>query len=206
MEAFEHIVKLALEQDGYLVTSNVKFPVQRRTRKADRKEKQTHGYEVDLVAAKHKSLLLASCKSFLGSRGVSRQGFKGIADKTKRATYSLYKIFNDARLRTAIMKIAKQRYGYPFRQMQLTLYAGRFKNGDEELVRRHLSTISAGKGPVKAIGLTEILPKILHVADSKTYQNDPVVMTIKCLKEMGLLKLDTKAKHSRRAPVHSRDR
>lgn len=201
MEAFEHIVKLALEQDGYLVTSNVKFPVRRRTRKAGKKEKQTHGYEVDLVAAKHRSLLLVSCKSFLGSRGVSRQGFKGIADKTKKPTYGLHKYFNDARLRTTIMKIAKQRYGYPIRHMQFALYAGRFKTGDEQIVRDHLSRISAGAGPVKAFSLTDVLPKILELADSKSYQNDPVVMTVKCLREMELLRLDTKAKHSRRTSI-----
>ena len=46
MEAFEYIVKLSLEQAGYSVTSNVKFPVSRRTQGAGGKEKQTHGYEI----------------------------------------------------------------------------------------------------------------------------------------------------------------
>ena len=187
MEAFEHIVKLSFEQAGYSVTSNVKFPVRRRTQKAGDKEKQTHGYEIDLVAARHNSLLLASCKSFLGSGGVGRQGFRGIADRKKRANYNGYKIFNDTRLRTAIMKLARKRYGYPIRQIQFALCVGRFRNGEEQIVRDHLSGIRAGAGPVKVIGLNEVLPQVIHMADSKTYQNDPVIMTIKCLKAIGLL-------------------
>jgi len=36
MEAFEHVVKVFLEAKGYVVTSNVKFPVRRKTKKAKR--------------------------------------------------------------------------------------------------------------------------------------------------------------------------
>jgi len=51
MEAFEHVAKVFLESRGYAVSTNVKFPVRRRTKKQAYKEYQEHGYEVDLVDA-----------------------------------------------------------------------------------------------------------------------------------------------------------
>jgi hypothetical protein len=51
MQAYEHICKIAMEQEGFVVTSNVKFPVKRKTRKEDYEEYQTHGYEIDLIGA-----------------------------------------------------------------------------------------------------------------------------------------------------------
>jgi hypothetical protein len=43
MESFEHVCKVALEAEGFVVTTNVKFPVRRQTRRADRDEFQTYG-------------------------------------------------------------------------------------------------------------------------------------------------------------------
>jgi len=77
MEAFEQLVKVFLEAEGYIVTSDVKFPVRNKTKKVKYDEYQVHGYEVDVVAAKNNSLLLGSVKSFFGSGGVDRQCFIG---------------------------------------------------------------------------------------------------------------------------------
>ncbi len=52
MEAFEQFVALAMEAEGIVVSSAVKFDVQRTTAKAAYTEKQTHGYEVDVVGAR----------------------------------------------------------------------------------------------------------------------------------------------------------
>jgi len=94
VEAFEQVVKVFLEAKGYVVTSNVKFPVRRKTKKVKYDEYQTHGYEVDIVAARHDSLILGSVKSFFGSVGVNRQGFRGIADNSRRTDFRNYVIFN----------------------------------------------------------------------------------------------------------------
>lgn len=77
MEAFESFVAIALEADGFVVSPAVKFDVKRRTRKAAYKEMQTHGYEVDLVAARSDQLVLATLKSFLGSAGVRAEDVMG---------------------------------------------------------------------------------------------------------------------------------
>ena len=71
METFESFVALALEDEGLVVSESVKFPVRVPTRRRDHAEEQTHGYEVDLVGACAERLVLASVKSYLGSRGSS---------------------------------------------------------------------------------------------------------------------------------------
>ena len=96
MEAFEHVVRVFLETQRFAVTSYVKFPIRKRVKKASREEFQTHGYEVDLVAARRDYLPPGSVKSLLGSKGLSRQAFNGIADTTRRTHFDLWKLFNDA--------------------------------------------------------------------------------------------------------------
>jgi len=81
MESFEHLVKVFLESQYYVVTTNIKLPVRKRTKKVQREEYQTHGHEVDIVAAKSDSLLLGSVKSFFGSKGVSRKAFRVTTDE-----------------------------------------------------------------------------------------------------------------------------
>jgi hypothetical protein len=56
-----------------VVSEAVKFPVTRLTAKAIYAETQTHGFEVDLVGARHDKLVLATVKSFFGSRGVAAE-------------------------------------------------------------------------------------------------------------------------------------
>ncbi len=46
-----------------------------------------------------------------------------------------------------------------------------------------LGKMRAGKGAVKVVDLAEILTKLLNVLESKTYFNDPVIMTLKALTE-----------------------
>ncbi|MCX4388790.1 hypothetical protein OG777_17875 [Micromonospora peucetia] len=53
MEAFESFVAIALEAEGFVVSEAVKFPVRQQTAKSAYAEVQTHGFEVDLVAARN---------------------------------------------------------------------------------------------------------------------------------------------------------
>ena len=90
MEAFESFVALALESEGLVVSSAVKFPVRLQTRRTDRVEIQTHGYEVDLVGACADRLVLASVKSAFGSRGIVAEHVTGETDnEAARKRYAL---------------------------------------------------------------------------------------------------------------------
>lgn len=183
MEGFEHLVKVALESENLIVTSNLKFFVRRKTRRQDRDEFQTHGYEVDLVGARQDRLVLASVKSYFGSKGVNRNGFVGIAVQTRNNRASDYKLFNYPDIRHGVIRQAAKQFGYSIRQVELRLYVGRFQSmREEEVVTAHLQRIRAGAGRVRVVGLAEIVEAVLRVADSGTYVNDPVVMTLKALK------------------------
>ena len=189
MEGFEHLVKVALENEKMIVSSNVKFHVARDTRKKGRPERQSHGYEIDLVGARQDLLVLASVKSFFGSLGVSRQGFKGLAlcdtpSARQESFFSRYKIFNDADLRSRIIAEAANRYGYQTQQVELRLYVGKFRNADDKAaITDHLGKMKAGKGPIRVIPLENILGSVFQVLDSRTYVNDPVISTLKALAE-----------------------
>lgn len=129
MESFEQLCRVALEEEGFAVTGNVKFFVRRRTRKQEHEEYQEHGYEVDLVAARSRKLVLAEVKSYLGSQGVSRQAFRGLADETKRTRFERFKLFNEPELRAKVIGQACERYGYRPRQVEMRLYVGKFAGG-----------------------------------------------------------------------------
>ena len=190
MEGFEHLVKVALEADGLVVSSNLKFPVRIQIKKrTGREEEAIHGYEVDLVGARNDLLVLASVKSFFGSAGVSRNVFRELAKFDKPTPRQLrafghYKLFNDTEIREGVIAEAAKRFGYSHRQVELRLYVGKFQNCEEEaVIKTGLGKMRAGKGPVKVFDLGEILTKLLNVLDSKTYFNDPVIMTLKALAE-----------------------
>src|SRR4051812_16773568 len=117
MEAFESFVALALEAEDFVVSPAVKFPVRLQTSKAAYQEMQTHGYEVDLVGARGDRLVLASVKSFFGSRGVVAEHVTGKTEETRwRRAYALV---NNREIRSQVVRSAARRYGYTVRQVEL---------------------------------------------------------------------------------------
>lgn len=59
-KSFEQFVAAAMEAEGLIVSEAIRFPVQRRTRKAIHDEVQTHGHEGDLIGARADRLVLAT--------------------------------------------------------------------------------------------------------------------------------------------------
>jgi len=184
MESFEQLCKVALESEGFIVTGNVKFFVRRKTKKTSHDEFQEHGYEFDLVAARSNRLILGEAKSYLGSQGVNRQGFRGLADETRRTSFERYKVLNDPTLRSEIAIRASERYGFRQSQVEWRLYVGKFANGHEGDVRAHLAAMDP---PVRVVGLTEIVDALVGLAERRTYTDDPVIMTVKALAAAGRL-------------------
>lgn len=191
MESFEHLVKVFFEGHGFAVSTNVKFPVRRQTKKKVHDEWQEHGYEIDIVAARAKRLVLASVKSYFGSHGVHPNGFRGLGDGYARTYYERYTLFNETSLRNKVLSAAAAQYGYPLSQVHLALCAGKFAvptlNG-EARIKAHLSTITAGGGPIEVYSLEDIIQGVYGAARASTYYDDPVLMTVKALRAAGHLK------------------
>ena len=185
MEAFEHVAKVFLESQGYAVSTNVKFPVRRRTKKQAYEEYQEHGYEVDLVAARADELLLGSVKSYFGSFGLSRQFFREIADGSKRQWWEHNKLFNEPEVQAGILSGAAERFGYPPARIFLGLFVGKFKSGDEADIRAHLEQMRFGGGAVRLFDLRTVAAGVIAEAGKKTYRDDPVIVAVKCLLELG---------------------
>lgn len=181
MEGFEHVCKVALESENFVVASNLKFPVARQTRKLTR-EVQTHGYEVDLVGARNGCLVLASVKSFFGSGGVSCDGFRGLAKKESNK-FKRYLLFNDPDIQHGVIAKAAEFFGYAESEVQLRLYVGKFRSEeDRRRIEEHLGKERDGFRTAEVIGIERIIDQIRNVAKRKMYQNDPVVMMMKALR------------------------
>ncbi|MCC4907757.1 hypothetical protein [Microbacterium sp. cx-59] len=186
MEAFEQFVALALEAEGLVVSSALKFPVKRRTRKVAYEEWQTHGFEVDLVAARSDKLVLATVKSFFGSRGVVAAHVRGeSADPRMNALYAL---INDTHIRDTVVAGAAARFGFSHDQVELRLYVGRFAGkGAEAEIREWCGDQSVGVGPIEVIGAPEVVAIVREVARSTQYRDSAVLATMKVLDAVGAL-------------------
>lgn len=115
MEAFETFVALALETEGLVVSEAVKFRMARQTTSGFHE----HGYEVDLLGARRDRLVLASVKSYFGSKGVHADH---VAGTSKDTTYNKrYALLNDLAVRNHVMNAASERYGYKLGQVELRL-------------------------------------------------------------------------------------
>lgn len=185
MESFEHLCKVALEAEGFAVTSIAKFPVRRRTRRTEREEYQTHGYEIDLVGARGGKLVLAEVKSYFGSGGVTRQHFVGLGGALQSKQSERFKLINDPDLRLQVTKGACERFGYTPSQIEWRLYVGHFANGHEEEISGHLSRLVP---PVAVIGLDETVNRLITLAKQTTYFDDAVLMTVKAMMAANRLK------------------
>ena len=189
MEAFETFVALALEEEGFIVSPAVKFPVRRRVRKASRVEFQEHGYEVDLVAARASRLVLATVKSFLGSRGVAADAVTGESSDRRKA--GMYRLLNDPVIRNGVVKAAGERYGYKTGQIELRLYAGRFAGrhtGEHERrIRKWAAEQRVGAGRIGVVGLSEVVHKVRLAAEQRQYRDNAALVAVKVLREAGHL-------------------
>lgn len=189
MEAFESFVAIALEAEGFVVSEAVKFPVSFVTGKSAYEEKQTHGFEVDLVAARADRLVLATVKSFLGSRGVASEHVMGTSAKVR--SNKRYALLNDRLVRKTVIASAAKRYGYKVGQVEVRLYAGKFaapKAGTHETaIRKWARSQKVGAGPIGIYGVGDVVQSVIDAAASRQYRDNPVLVTMKVLESAGLL-------------------
>jgi hypothetical protein len=189
VEAFEAFVALTLEAEGLVVSEAVKFPVTRTTAKASHTEVQTHGFEVDLVGASAAKLVLASVKSFFGSRGVYAAAVKGEAPKS--ADNRLYAMLNDPAVSQGILEGACTRYGYRPTQVEFRLYVGKFaaasRGMEEQAIREWCAATEIGGGAIKVYGVAEVAARARRVANTKQYRDNPALVAIKVLDAAGML-------------------
>lgn len=176
-----------MEQEGLVVSGALKFPVRVRTSKVAYEEWQTHGFEVDLVGARSDRLVLATVKSFFGSRGVVAEHVRG--DSDNKVWNAKYAVINNRVVRDGVVSGAAARFGYAIEQVELRLYVGKFAGaGHEAAVRAWCGQQSVGAGPVAVIGAGDVVDAVRTVASSKTYRDSAVLASLKVLDAAGALR------------------
>jgi hypothetical protein len=186
MEAFESFVALALESEGFIVSEALKFPVTQQTTSG----LQTHGYEVDLVGARANRLVLATVKSFFGSRGVVAEHVMGEA--TKATLNKRYALLNNDVVRDTVVEGAATRFGYTADQVEVRFYVGKFadKSGSHEArVRQWSSQQRVGAGTIQVVGVNDVVAKVRTVASSTQYRDNAALVAMKVLEAAGALNL-----------------
>ena len=175
MEAFESFVALAMGAEGLVVSGPTKFKVGKSTKNG---QLQTHGYEVDLVGARADKLVLASVKSFFGSRGVQAAEVMGIGSAKGSAGY---KMLNDKKLRNSIVAQASKIYGYPEKQIEMRLYVGKINSTNELKTREWADKQIVGETPIQIVPVRDIVSAVKTLAEDKTYVDNPALVALKVL-------------------------
>lgn len=187
MEAFESFVALALEDEGFVVSEAVKFPVKLQTKKAAYAEFQTHGFEVDLVAARSDRLVLATVKSFFGSGGVRADEVAGTSSRARQN--KLYAVLNNKTVRDGVMREAAKRFGYKRGQIELRLYVGRFAapagGHHRAAINEWARKQRVGAGSIKVFGVDQVVDRVRAMSEKKQYRDNPVLVTMKVLAAAG---------------------
>ena len=125
MEAFESFCKLAIEAEHLVVTSGVKFPIARETKKvpkrAPSRRSRSTATRSTSSGARAGRLVLGSVKTYLGSKGVRAGDVRGEGAETGR-----YRLLNDPVIREGFLAGAAEWYGYERGQVKIRLYVGKW--------------------------------------------------------------------------------
>jgi len=187
MNAFEDIVRLYLEEEGYWVRQSVKVNIS----KQDKRDIGTYSMprpEIDLVAlnVKENELLLVEVKSYLDSYGVYYGAVSGkVSKKYEEKDVKRYRLFNDSKFREIVTERLKEEFlekGLINKETKVNyaLAAGHIKYPeDEQNIRDYFL-----KQKEKWILFSEkdIKDKIRKFAE-KGWEDNVVTMTAKLTKE-----------------------
>ncbi|MEI7752557.1 MAG: hypothetical protein WCJ71_10790 [Candidatus Omnitrophota bacterium] len=176
MDAFESIVALFLQEEGYWVRRSVKVPISRNDKRAMGLPSMPTP-EVGLVAynPRKNKLLLIESKSFLDSYGVRYQSFVGGREDSKR-----YRLFTDKMFQRIVSRRLLKLYqakGLALRntKVKFGLAAGKIYSDDEKRLASHF----AKKG-WELFTPRQIKDRIKALAE-KPWENNEVVLTAKLI-------------------------
>jgi Holliday junction resolvase-like predicted endonuclease len=183
MNAFEDIVKLYLEEEGYWVRQSVKVHKITKEDKRKLKKPSLPTPEIDIVAykAKENKLLLVEVKSLLDSYGVHFEAVSGINQEEGER----YKLFTNDLFRQIITDRLKEEYLQlglinTSTKIRYALAAGKIHSEwDETNILKHFSD---PKRKWILFSPKQIKDKIRDLA-TKGWEDDVVVMTAKLTKD-----------------------
>ena len=177
MNAFENIVKLYLEEEGYWVRQSVKVSISKEDKKAIGLPSMPRP-DIDLVAlnVKENELLLIEVKSLLDSYGIY---FEAVSDD-KDELAKRYRLFTDSKFRTVVTNRLREAY---LRQglinerttINYGLAAGNIHSGNEPQISEYFS-----KKGWKLFTPEQIKGKVRQLS-TKGWEDDLITMTAKLI-------------------------
>jgi hypothetical protein len=93
-------------------------------------------------------------------------------------------LLNDPEIRSRVLELAAERFGYKPDQIELRLYVGKFagKPGTHDVrIREWCAKQPAGRGPIKVIGVDEVVTRVREVATRKQYRDNAALVALKVL-------------------------
>lgn len=178
MNAFENIVKLYLEEEGYWVRQSVKAPVSKED-KVDLDLPSMPTPEIDLVAlnVKKNELLLVEAKSLLGSYGVYYEAVADVKDKLA----DRYRLFTNSKFREIVTRVLREDYlerglinGKT--KINYALAAGNIHSGNESSIAKYFSD-----NGWKLFTPEQIKEKVRQLSINKAWSDDSIIMTTKLI-------------------------
>lgn len=138
MDAFEYVVGMLLERQGYWVRPSFKVELTKEEKRLINRPSSPR-WELDLIAYRGATneLLVVECKSYLDSRGVAYGAF------IDEAASGRYKLFTDRPLRETVLarletQLTAARLCAPSPTVTLSLAVGRFVSAqDREQLHTH---------------------------------------------------------------------
>lgn len=186
MNAFEDLVAMLLEREGFWVRKSFKVELSRAEKRRIGRPTSPR-WELDLLAYKGatKEVQVVECKSFLDSAGVRFSAFHG---ERNRAS-DRYKIFNDRRLRGVVRKrlvrqLRKLGACAPKPKVTFCLAVGKFASLDD---KENLHRFFRRKG--WRLYDDKEIQGMLMKTKSSDYEDNVAVITTKILQPL----LDSKA-------------
>jgi hypothetical protein len=180
VNAFEAIVALYLEDEGYWVRQSVKVDISTEDKKYIGKFSMPTP-EVDLVGlnVRENELLLVEAKSYLDSPGVHFSGVSGQNSKDAKR----YKLFTDSRLREVVSRRLQDQYlnrGLITKDTKIAygLAAGHIYFGDEPKIAKYFEKMGW-----RLFTPRQIKEKVEHLS-KRSWEDDLVTMTAKLILKM----------------------
>ena len=140
MDAFETVVQMLLEREGYWVRTSYKVALTKEDKRRIRRPSSPR-WELDVVAYRGKSneLLVFECKSFLDSRGVCADD---LIRSHRTGGGGTYKLFTERTTRTVVLRRLASALVHDGAcrsrpRVRLGLVAGRIPAKDRERLKRY---------------------------------------------------------------------
>jgi len=179
-EANEYIVKLFLESDNYLVTTNKKIRISHKVN--TKKGIQIHNtpYEIDIIAIRPKPLdkIIGEVKGWRS--GLHKWNFTKLVpkptNKLQKRSQERMHLINDEIFRKSMVKGVENVYGEGFK---IVIFCHHINKKDEKEIKNF-----AKNENFKIIAWKEILKRLDEIKDTLAYSNEPITQLLRIQKSL----------------------